>query len=94
MTRFRKQLLGAAIGAATLAAGAASAFTTVQWADLNNQSAGIVSGVIGSVGVTYSGPYSFAQINNTGTNYWNPDGYSLGVVTPVPGVDVLSLIHI
>lgn len=86
-----KVLLGAALGVATLAAGTADAFTTVNWATLTNSSAGVVGGTIGSVGVTYSGAYSFAQLNGVGTNYWQPDGYSLGVVTPVPTSDVIAL---
>ena len=87
----RKFLLGAALGVATLAAGAADAFTTVNWAKLSSSSANIVGGSIGAVGVTYNGSYSFAQLNGAGTNYWQPDNYSLGVVTPVPTSDVIAL---
>jgi len=87
----RKLLLGAALGFATLAAGAANAFTTVDWASLTSSSAGIVGGSVDGVGVTYTGAYSFAQLNETGFNYFLPDNYSQGVVTPVPNGDIIAL---
>jgi len=80
--------VAAALGAATLVASGANAFTTVYWADLNSASPGMVGGSItapsGAVEVTYSGAYSFAQLNDTGTDYWVDDGYTQGVVNRPP----------
>jgi len=79
------------LAAALLTPSAASAVTIVDWANLTNASAGIVSGSVDGVGVQYSGSYSFAQTNGVGTNYWIPDNYSLGVVTPLPNSDIIAL---
>lgn len=87
----RALLSGMALGAALLASSAASAFTNVTWANLTTSSAGVVGGSAGGVGVTFTGAYSFAQLNGAGTNYWQPDNYSQGVVTPVPNADVIAL---
>jgi hypothetical protein len=45
----------------------------VNWTEWTTAAPGVVTGSIPGlgVGVTYTGPYSFAQVNNTGTNYWN-----------------------
>jgi len=79
------------LAAALLIPSAASAVTIVDWANLTNASAGIVSGTVDGVGVQYSGSYSFAQTNGAGTNYWLPDNYSQGLVTPLPDSDVIAL---
>jgi hypothetical protein len=69
---------------------------TVSWADLtsDNSGAGTVSGSItapsGTVGVTYSGGYSFDQLNNTGTNYWSGGTYS-GSANQPPTSDIIAL---
>ena len=60
----------AAIAGAASAANAA----TVDWANWTSAGTQTVSGnaIDGSstVGITFSGDYSFAQLNNTGFNYW------------------------
>lgn len=65
-----------AIGAIAGAAAGAQA-ATVDWANWTSSTATTVTGnaVDGStnVGITFSGPYAFAQLNNSGFNYWqNP----------------------
>jgi len=90
MGRFRSILMAIALGAVSLAASSAQA-VTVSWASLTNATAGLVSGNIGGVGVTYTGPYSFAQTNNTGTDYWVDGGYTQGVVNRPPLVDLIAL---
>ena len=73
---------GAALAAALMAGGANA--TTISWADLtadngtNNVTGSITTGS-GTVGVTVdagSAGYDFANINNTGTNYWTGGGYT------------------
>jgi hypothetical protein len=94
MSRFHSVLMAIAFGAASLAASSAEA-VTVSWAGFNSATAGLVTGSInapsGTVGVTYTGGYSFAQINNTGTDYWIDNGYTQGVVNRPPLVDLIAL---
>jgi len=52
---------------------------------------GSITAPSGAVEVTYSGAYSFAQLNDTGTDYWVDDGYTQGVVNRPPTVDVIAL---
>jgi hypothetical protein len=65
-----------------LAAAPAAFADTVTWADWNAASKGIVTGTIGSVGVTYSGEISFVDASNVGAfNYFQPTtSYVGGVV--------------
>ncbi len=95
MLTLPKFAIGAAIAAATLAAGGAHAFTTVSWADLTSDTPTTVSGTItatsGTVGVTFSGSYLFDQLNNTGTDYWVDLGYTEGLVNRPPTVDLIAL---
>lgn len=82
-----------AILAATVALGAVQpASAAIQWADLTNQSAGIVTGNIGSIVVTYNGPYVFAQTSG-GTDYWNtgPVWNTSPATTPPPDSDIIAL---
>jgi len=63
--------------AGALAMASPSGAATVDWADWTAASAGTASGTVQdgstSVGVTYGGvAYSFAQVNNAGTNYFLP----------------------
>ncbi len=68
--------------------------TTIYWADLTSDTSSSVSGTItspsGSVGVTYSGGYAFDQLNNTGTNYWSPTGYTEGLVNAPSTSDIVA----
>ena len=93
MTIIGKLLLGSALAGSLFSAGAASAATTVYWADLQNASAGVVGGVIaapsGNVGVTFNGSYSFAQTAG-GIDYWSPTGYTQGVVNRPTGSDIIA----
>ena len=90
-----KMFAGIATSVALLSAGSASAAINVAWASWTNPSAGIVGGNIaapgGNVGVTFTGPYLFAQTNNVGTDYWRDDGYTQGLVNRPTGVDVIAL---
>jgi hypothetical protein len=84
---FTRTLVAAAVVAACTAPAASAA--TISWADWTNASAGIVGGTLSvgmtSVGVTYTGPYSFAQTSG-GTNYWIPNSpYLSGTVSNGPG---------
>jgi len=71
---------------------------TVDWADWTSTTPSTVSGTITvgttSVGVTYSGAqYAFANINNTGTNYWLPSTpYLSSTVSNAPSTtDIVGL---
>jgi hypothetical protein len=94
-----KSVLAAVAFALTaLTAGQAGAAINVSWADLNSTSASGVSGVInapsGTVGVSFTGAYTFAQINNAGTDYWVVPGsnpYTGGAVNRPSTVDMVAL---
>jgi len=70
---------------------------TVSWTEWTSAGAGVVDGTMSvgmtSIGVTYSGPYDFAQLNGAGTNYWtNPTIYTGGPVSnPPPNPDIIAL---
>ena len=79
--------------------GAADA-TTVYWAGLTSDTTNTVSGSInapsGTVGVTFTGAYSFDQLNNVGTDYWVDNGTSSsytqgGLINRPTGVDIVAL---
>ncbi len=84
--------LAATVSAAALAlAGSASAAINVNWADWTQASAGSASGtILGTVGVTYTGGYTFAQTNG-GTDYWVDGGYTQGLVNRPTGTDIIAL---
>ena len=75
-------------------ASAASA-ATVTWTDWSSQSANLVSGTMGGVSVAYSGAYFFAQTNNIGIDYWNPQApYLSSTVSNAPdsqSVDIIAI---
>ena len=89
----RTQLLAAAI--AMIAAQAAQA-DTVFWTDWTSKGPGVVSGTLSdgatSVGVTFTGAYSFAQTSG-GTNYWAPNTpyLSATVSNAPPASDIVAL---
>jgi len=70
---------------------------TVNWTYWTSQAPNTVSGslMVGStpVGVTYSGSYSFAQLNNNGTNFWVPAApYLSSTVSNAPfGTGIITL---
>ena len=75
-------VMSACVAPATFAA-------PISWTDWTNASVGIVGGslTVGltTVGVTYSGNYSFAQTAG-GTNYWSPNApYLSSRVSNAPG---------
>ncbi len=84
----------------SFAAGPAAA-TDVAWANLTSKDdgAGVVSGDIAvngqDVGVTFSGGYGFAQVNDQGTFYWTegtPAPYTGGSVSDAPpDSDIIAL---
>lgn len=89
------RLLATALCAA-LAAPAAFA-APAYWTDWTNASAAAssVTGSLnigsGTVGITYTGSYAFAQTNG-GTNYWVPNVYTSGTVDNGPGdSDIIAL---
>jgi hypothetical protein len=64
-----------------LAAAPAAFADTVTWADWNAASKGVVTGTIGTVGVTYSGEISFVDASNVGNfNYFQPTSSYVGGV--------------
>lgn len=81
-------------------AGTAQA-VVVNWADLTNATTNQVTGTLNvngtPVGVTYSGPYIFAQTNGTGTDYWTEPNPALrpytggSVSNRPPGTDIVAL---
>src|SRR5664279_857324 len=91
--RFTPRVLALVI-AATLVAPAAFA-GTVTWADWTTAGSNQVSGTLGGVGITYSGAYFFAQVNNVGTDYWNPQApYLSATVSNAPdsqSVDIIAI---
>ena len=83
----KQNLAAVAVASACVASSASAA--TISWADWTNASAGIVGGSLSvgmtSVGVTYTGPYAFAQTSG-GTNYWQPNApYLSSTVSNGPG---------
>jgi hypothetical protein len=68
---------------------------TVTWADWNATGSNSVTGTLGGVGITYSGPYFFAQVNNAGIDYWNPQApYLSATVSNAPdsqSVDIIAI---
>ena len=84
--------------AGALAMASPSWAATVDWADWTAASGGTASGTVqagsASVGVTYGGVgYSFAQVNNSGTNYFLPSApYISSTVSNAPGTtDIIAL---
>jgi hypothetical protein len=97
MQTIHKTVAAAIFTASLVAAGGAGA-VTVEWASLTSDTGSTVSGTIadpsGSVGVTYSGGYSFDQLNGTGTDYWTTsvnDNYTQGVVNRPTDSDIIAL---
>jgi len=68
----------------------------VSWTDWTSAGVQTVSGNLlvdsTTVGVTYSGPYAFAQVSG-GTNYWNPSApyISTAVDNAPPASDIVAL---
>ena len=83
--------LAATVSAAALAlASSASAAINVNWANWTVASAGTVLGAVGTVGVSYTGGYTFAQTNG-GTDFWTDGGYTQGLVNRPTGTDIIAL---
>jgi hypothetical protein len=82
----------AAVAVAMMAATAHGIQAQVNWTDWTGATSGVVTGSIaglGGLGVTYTGPYAFAQVNNIGINYWNWPVYD---VPNRPGTtDIIAL---
>jgi hypothetical protein len=88
---FAYRARAAAVAVAMTAATAHGINAQVNWAEWTSATAGAVAGSIPAFGlnVTYTGPYAFAQVNNTGTNYWN---YAVYDVPNRPGrTDIIAL---
>ena len=68
---------------------------TVTWADWNTAGSNSVTDTLGGVGMTYSGAYFFAQVNNAGIDYWNPQAPNLrATVSSAPdsqSVDIIAI---
>ncbi len=68
----------------------------VGWTDWTSAGPSTVSGTMtfgsNTVGVTYSGPYHFAQISG-GTNYWSPSAPYISATVPnaPPASDIIAL---
>lgn len=69
---------------------------TVSWTDWTSSAPGVVNGTLDvggtSVGVTFTGTYTFAQTTG-GTNYWNPQApyLSATVGNAPPAADIVAL---
>ncbi|WP_353064917.1 PEP-CTERM sorting domain-containing protein [Tunturibacter psychrotolerans] len=73
--------LSLVVSSLLLAAAPAAFADTVTWADWNAPTKGVVTGTIGTVGVTYSGEISFVNASNVGNfNYFQPIGSYVGGV--------------
>ena len=73
---------------------AAAAHADAVWTNWTTAGVGTVSGTIGTVGVTFTGDYSFAQINGNGFNYWNnPSTPYISATVPnaPPNSDIIAL---
>src|SRR4051812_44001784 len=72
----------------------ASSYSYVDW---TSATPGLVSGTLkigsGTVGVTFTGDYAFAQINNIGQNFYLPPGTFTNstVSNPPTNVDIIAL---
>ncbi len=70
---------------------------TVAWTSWTGNTASTVTGTLTvgltTVNVTFSGPYSFAQLNDTGVNWWtNPATYQSAIVSNAPSSpDIIGL---
>ena len=90
----KRTYLAAGLAAGLLAAQAQAA--PVFWTDWTASGPGAVNGALDvggtSIGVAFSGPYSFAQTNGGG-NYWNPSApYISSAVDNAPGTtDIIGL---
>ncbi len=83
--------------AVVAAAGSPSYAATVDWANWTSSGTQTVTGnaiaASSTVGVTFSGDYAFAQLNNTGINYWQPSTpYLSAAVSNAPATsDIIGL---
>ena len=88
----------ATTGTAALAAFAlltpAAATTTIQWTNWTTAGSNMVSGTLaapgGPVGVTYAGPYSFAQTSG-GFPWWSYGNYNGSFNQPSPAWGIIAL---
>lgn len=69
VARFRATAVAVALMATTIQ----GVQGQINWTEWTSAVPGVVTGSIPGLGVdvTYAGPYSFAQVNNGGFNYWN-----------------------
>ncbi len=93
-----KKLSSVMAFAALMGAGVPSHAATVDWANWTSSGAGTVTGNAvassSTVGITFSGDYAFAQLNNTGFNYWQSPAtpYLSGAVSNAPAnSDIIGL---
>ena len=90
----RRLLLTAVFCAAFIAQ---ASWATTTWTEFNSVGSGTVTGTMGGVTVTYSSSdLNWAQINNTGTNWWlcgaTPcAAYYAPGITPPDNVDMISI---
>ena len=93
-----KNLSRALALSAVAAAGLPAVAATVDWTNWTSAGTQTVSGnaIDGSstVGITFTGDYGFAQVNNTGTDYWLPAApYLSSAVSNAPvKSDIIGLI--
>lgn len=95
MNKFKKAVLGLALGVSLAgSANAVPAYWT-DWTSILTASPGVAGSLaVGAdtVGVTFTGAYNFAQTSG-GTNYWNPSApYMSAVVDNAPpAADIIAL---
>ena len=92
----KKLLTALAIGLILVGSVSMVQASTISWVDWTTTTSDTVSGTLSvdstSVGVTFSGPYSFAR-TSSGTNYWNPSApyISTDVDNAPPASDIIAL---
>jgi len=83
-----RYLIGVAVACLLLGTAGSASAGFVFWTEWTEKTPGSPDTVVGSVDVsgfgtvdvTYTGDWTFAQVNDSGANYWIPDTYSDGTI--------------
>lgn len=89
----KKTAMLAALLVGSSVATVANAVPTIYWTDWTSSGPSVAAGTIaapeGPIGVSYAGPYSFAQVSG-GFAYWSYGNYN-GAYNQPPGADIVAL---
>lgn len=80
--RVYKLAILCALGLFAVRSASAGTVGWTDWSAAGSNVTGTMTFGTSTVGVTYSGSYAFAQLNNTGTYYWNPSTPYLSTTVP------------